>query len=53
MRMNKPKILYVVPTLKKDGAEVQISNLVSNLTKFQIDIYTFDLYRRGILLRVV
>jgi glycosyltransferase involved in cell wall biosynthesis len=47
MRMNKPKILYVVPTLKKDGAEVQISNLVSNLTKFQIDIYTFDLYRRG------
>ncbi len=45
--MNSSKILYVMPTLKKDGAEVQIANLISYFKKFQIDIFTFDLYREG------
>lgn len=45
--MNKSKILFVLPTLKKDGAEVQISNLLSCFTNFTIDIFTFDLYKEG------
>ena len=45
--MNKPKILYVIPTLKKDGAEVQISNLINNIDKFEIEIFTFDIYENG------
>jgi|TARA_B100001093_G_scaffold425695_1_gene419289 glycosyltransferase involved in cell wall biosynthesis len=45
--MNKPKILYVLPTLKKDGAEVQIANLIKNCDNFEIDLFTFDLYRIG------
>ncbi len=45
--MNKTKILFVMPTLKKDGAEVQISNLISYFEKFTIDIFTFDLYKEG------
>ena len=45
--MNKSKILFVLPTLKKDGAEVQISNLLSCFKNFKIDIFTFDLYEEG------
>ena len=45
--MNKPKILYVLPTLKKDGAEVQISNLIKNFDSVDTDLFTFDLYRNG------
>ena len=45
--MNKPKILYVLPTLKKDGAEVQISSVINNLDKFEIEIFTFDNYENG------
>ena len=36
-----------MPTLKKDGAEVQIANLISYFKHFQIDIFTFDLYKEG------
>ena len=45
--MNNSKILFVMPTLKKDGAEVQIANLISYFKHFQIDIFTFDLYNEG------
>ena len=45
--MNKEKILYIVPTLKKDGAEVQIANLISNFKNFEIDIFTCDFYKKG------
>ena len=45
--MNNSKILFVMPTLKKDGAEVQIANLISYFKHFQIDIFTFDLYKEG------
>ena len=45
--MNKPKILFVLPTLKQDGAEVQISNLLSYFENFKVDIFTFDLFKEG------
>ncbi len=45
--MNKSKILFVLPTLKQDGAEVQISNLVSCFENFKVDIFTFDLFKEG------
>ena len=44
--MNKSKILFVLPTLKQDGAEVQISNLLSCFENFKVDIFTFDLFQR-------
>ncbi len=45
--MNKSKILFVLPTLKQDGAEVQISNLLSYFENFKVDIFTFDLFKEG------
>ena len=45
--MNKSKILFVLPTLKQDGAEVQISNLVSCFENFKVDIFTFDIFKEG------
>ena len=42
--MNKSKILFVLPTLKQDGAEVQISNLLSCFENFKVDIFAFDLF---------
>ena len=45
--MNKSKILFVLPTLKQDGAEVQISNLISYFDNFKVDIFTFDLFEEG------
>ena len=45
--MNKSKILFVLPTLKQDGAEVQISNLLSCFENFKVDIFTFDLFKEG------
>ena len=45
--MNKSKILFVLPTLKQDGAEVQISNLLSCFKNFKVDIFTFDTYKEG------
>ena len=45
--MNKSIILFVLPTLKQDGAEVQISNLLSCFENFKVDIFTFDLFKEG------
>ena len=46
--MNKKlKILHVVPTLKKDGAEVQLSTLFKNFQHTDIDLFTFDMYPNG------
>ena len=46
--MNKKlKILHVVPTLKKDGAEVQLSTLFKNFQYTDIDLFTFDMYPNG------
>ena len=44
--MNNSKILFVMPTLKKDGAEVQIANLISYFKHFQIDIFTLIYTKR-------
>ena len=46
--MNK-KILHVVPTLKKDGAETQLLILLKELKKssLSIDLITFDFFSEG------
>ena len=41
------KVLHVLPTLKKDGAEVQFANLLLEIKNTEIDIFTFDLYEKG------
>ena len=41
------KILHVVPTLKKDGAEVQLSELFKEINNVEIELFTFDLYENG------
>ena len=41
------KVLHVLPTLKKDGAEVQFANLLTEIKNTEIDIFTFDLYEKG------
>ncbi len=45
----KKKILHVVPTLKKDGAETQLLILLKELKKNDecIELVTFDLYPEG------
>jgi len=45
--MNNLKVLHVVPTLKKDGAEVQLSMLFREFKKTNIELFTFDLYEDG------
>ena len=44
---DKLKILHVVPTLKKDGAEVQLSELFKDFNNVHIELFTFDLYENG------
>ena len=44
---NKLKILHVLPTLKKDGAEVQLAELFKEIDNVQIELFTFDLYENG------
>ena len=44
---NKLKILHVVPTLKKDGAEVQLAELFKEIDNVHIELFTFDLYQNG------
>ena len=46
--MNK-KILHVVPTLKKDGAETQLLILLKELNKTELDLHliTFDYFTEG------
>ena len=41
------KILHVVPTLKKDGAEVQLAELFKEINNVEIELFTFDLYENG------
>jgi len=42
---NNQKILYVMPTLKQDGAEVQILNLLKNISNKEIEIYAFEKFK--------
>ena len=44
---DKLKILHVVPTLKKDGAEVQLAELFKEIDNVRIELFTFDLYENG------
>jgi len=41
------RVLHVIPTLKKDGAEVQLSEIFKNFKNVEIELFTFDLYERG------
>ena len=45
----KKKILHVLPTLKKDGAETQLLILLKELKKNDecIELVTFDLHQEG------
>lgn len=43
----KLKVLHVVPTLKKDGAEVQLSEIFKKFNNVDIDLFTFDLHEEG------
>ncbi|RPG61812.1 MAG: glycosyltransferase [Flavobacteriaceae bacterium TMED238] len=44
---NKLKILHVLPTLKKDGAEVQLVSVINEIKNINFDVFTFDMYREG------
>jgi len=44
---DKLKIFHVVPTLKKDGAEVQLAELFKEIDNVHIELFTFDLYQNG------
>ena len=44
---NKLKILHVIPTLKKDGAEVQLSSVINEINNIHFDIFTFDMHIGG------
>ena len=44
---DKLKILHVVPTLKKDGAEVQLAELFKEIDNVRIELFTFDLHENG------
>ena len=41
------KVLHVVPTLKKDGAEVQLSEIFKNFHNIEVELFTFDKYEHG------
>ena len=45
--MNNSKILFVMPTLKKDGAEVQLSEIFKILNNIEVELFTFDKYEYG------
>ena len=36
-----------MPTLKKDGAEVQLAELFKEINNVEIELFTFDLYENG------
>ena len=40
-------VLHVVPTLKKDGAEVQLASILNEFKNVNCELYTFDLYKNG------
>lgn len=41
------KVLHVIPTLKKDGAEVQLSEIFKNFNSIEVELFTFDKYEYG------
>ena len=46
--MNKKlNVLHVIPTLKKDGAEFQLSELFKQFSDINVEVFTFDLYEEG------
>ena len=44
---NKLKVLHVVPTLKSDGAEVQLSKIFKQFKYVEVELFTFDIYEEG------
>ena len=44
---NKIKVLHVVPTLKRDGAEVQLSKIFQEFKYADVELFTFDMYENG------
>ena len=44
---NKIKVLHVVPTLKRDGAEVQLSKIFKQFKYVEVELFTFDMYEEG------
>ena len=44
---NKIKVLHVVPTLKRDGAEVQLSKIFKKFNHTDLELFTFDMYEKG------
>ena len=44
---NKIKVLHVVPTLKRDGAEVQLSKIFKQFKYVDVELFTFDMYEKG------
>jgi len=44
---NKIKVLHVVPTLKRDGAEVQLSKIFKQFKYAEVELFTFDMYEKG------
>ena len=45
--MKNIKILHVVPTLKKDGAEVQLALQMNHFKNVETELFTFDIYKKG------
>ena len=44
---NKLKVLHVVPTLKSDGAEIQLSKIFKQFNYAEVELFTFDMYEKG------
>tara|TARA_X000000368_G_scaffold418615_1_gene419014 strand:+ start:5013 stop:6098 length:1086 start_codon:yes stop_codon:yes gene_type:complete len=44
---NDLKVLHVIPTLKKDGAEVQLAAVLNEFKNVNCELFTFDLYKNG------
>jgi glycosyltransferase involved in cell wall biosynthesis len=44
---NDLKVLHVIPTLKKDGAEVQLAAVLNDFKNLKCELFTFDLYKNG------
>ena len=46
---NKIKVLHVVPTLKRDGAEVQLSKIFKQFKYVEVELFTFDMYELSLI----
>ena len=44
---NKLNVLHVIPTLKKDGAEVQLAAILNEINLVKCELFTFDVYKNG------